>query len=167
MHTRGAQRQHCPALARLFDAVGHPLPKAVSHMSRKCWGLPLLPRGSNVTPLCLAESEAERWLRGVSAVGDGGEGAFVPCSMPPSIPSCSAGPQEPVRCLSFPLSLLSLKGWVHGAPSKMPLGHPVPVCLPRVLLLGCTRRTGAIIPITGCFVVSLCALNSGCISPLR
>lgn len=166
MHTRGAQWQHCPALARLFDAIGHPLPKAVSHMSRKCWGLPLLPRGSNVTPLWQRlRLKGGRGAFLLSVIGE--RGLFVPCSMPPSIPSCSAGLQEPVRCLSFPLSLLSLKGWVHGAPSKMPLGRPVPVCLPRVLLLGRTRRTGAAIPITGCFVVSLCALNSGCISPLR
>lgn len=97
---------------------------------------------------------------------------IVPCSVPPGIPGGSARPQElagseihrTTGCLCLPF-LSSAEGGRTALPVRGP-GCPVPLCLPR-LRCGCSRRAGAVIPITGCSAVLLCALNSGCISPLR
>lgn len=54
-----------------------------------------------VTPFHSAE--AEGWLKGESAAGNQGQGLFVPCRVPPSIPRSSASPQELFGCLCLSL----------------------------------------------------------------
>lgn len=132
------------ALAHPFGAVGHSLLKIVGTA-------PASPRS------------VQRRLKGISAMGGQGEGAFHSLQRAAErsqllCPSSADRWMSP----SPPFSSLSKAGCM-----VLPVRRPVPACLLGVLLQGCSRRAGAVIPVSGCSAVSLCALSSGCISPLR
>lgn len=139
--------QHCPG-----SRSGSPLRCGWTLSSENCGDSPSVP------PLCPPQR-----LKGISAVGGQGEGAFHSLQRAAErsqllCPSSADRWMSP----SPPFSSLSKAGCM-----VLPARRPVPACLLGVLLQGCSRRAGAVIPVSGCSAVSLCALSSGCISPLR
>lgn len=140
---------HCMLLDTLCDK------------SRRDWRLPLVPRGSSVTPLCSAEAE---WC--ICHRHSERRGCLFPAVCHQAFPAALLVLRGSLNAPSPPFSPLCqrLGAWCS---QWAPHQRPVPVCLPRVLLWGHTRRAGAVIPVMGCSAASLRALNSGCISPLR
>lgn len=106
---------NCPRSCSNLPVWGHctPLLKELSHEQRA---------GDSSSRAPVSPHSIHQRLEGESAIGSQGEGLFVLCTVPPSIPSSLAGPQEPFGCLCLSSSV---QGWVCGAPSKISFGHPV------------------------------------------
>lgn len=135
----------------------------LSHMSRTCWGLSILPKVFS----CNLLSAGRKLMLKASLISAQGKVALCSTQLATRDFQLHCHFSDLIRCLCLSLCVPSPSCGARSACSTMPLRHEVWVCLLRALLQGSNRCVGAEIHFTSCSAVLLCAANRGRISPLR